>query len=74
MRKPQSRKPYLPIRYSKLHDPAHWLRIDTNTGRITTMAVLDRESSFVKNSMYNATFLATDDGTETSSRGFSSRV
>ncbi|XP_056453545.1 cadherin-2-like isoform X2 [Gadus chalcogrammus] len=50
------------IRYSKLHDPAHWLRIDTNTGRITTMAVLDRESSFVKNSMYNATFLATDDG------------
>ena len=66
--------PYLPIRYSKLQDPAHWLRIDPNTGRITTMAVLDRESPYVKNSLYNATFLATDNGMETSSRVFSSQV
>ncbi|KAF0046918.1 hypothetical protein F2P81_000551 [Scophthalmus maximus] len=50
------------IRYSKLSDPANWLRIDPNTGRITTMAILDRESPFVKNSLYNATFLATDSG------------
>ncbi|TNN30185.1 Cadherin-2 [Liparis tanakae] len=50
------------IRYSKLSDPANWLRIDPNTGRITTIAVLDRESPFVKNSLYNATFLATDSG------------
>lgn len=49
-------------RYSKLSDPANWLRIDPNTGRITTIAVLDRESPFVKNSLYNATFLASDDG------------
>lgn len=49
-------------RYSKLSDPANWLRIDPNTGRITTIAVLDRESGFVKNSLYNATFLASDDG------------
>uniref|UniRef100_A0A8D3BF54 Cadherin 2 n=1 Tax=Scophthalmus maximus TaxID=52904 RepID=A0A8D3BF54_SCOMX len=48
--------------YSKLSDPANWLRIDPNTGRITTMAILDRESPFVKNSLYNATFLATDSG------------
>uniref|UniRef100_A0AAQ5ZDA3 Cadherin domain-containing protein n=1 Tax=Amphiprion ocellaris TaxID=80972 RepID=A0AAQ5ZDA3_AMPOC len=50
------------IRYSKLSDPANWLRIDPNTGRITTTAVLDRESPFVKNSLYNATFLASDSG------------
>ncbi|XP_015242385.1 PREDICTED: cadherin-2-like isoform X1 [Cyprinodon variegatus] len=48
------------IRYSKLSDPANWLRIDPNTGRITTIAILDRESPEVKNSIYNATFLATD--------------
>lgn len=49
-------------RYSKLSDPANWLKIDPNTGRITTIAILDRESPFVKNSLYNATFLASDDG------------
>uniref|UniRef100_A0A673CW30 Cadherin-2-like n=1 Tax=Sphaeramia orbicularis TaxID=375764 RepID=A0A673CW30_9TELE len=50
------------IRYSKLSDPANWLRIDPNTGRISTIAILDRESPYVKNSLYNATFLASDNG------------
>ncbi|XP_053485663.1 cadherin-2 [Ictalurus furcatus] len=50
------------IRYSKLSDPADWLRIDPNNGRITTIAVLDRESPYVQNNLYNATFLATDNG------------
>ncbi|KAM4556750.1 cadherin-2 [Fundulus diaphanus] len=50
------------IRYSKLSDPANWLRIDPSTGRIITIAILDRESPYVKNSLYNATFLATDNG------------
>ncbi|KAK3566594.1 hypothetical protein QTP86_001078 [Hemibagrus guttatus] len=50
------------IRYSKHSDPADWLRIDPNTGRITTIAVLDRESPYVQNNLYNATFLATDNG------------
>uniref|UniRef100_A0AAY4CUP6 Cadherin domain-containing protein n=1 Tax=Denticeps clupeoides TaxID=299321 RepID=A0AAY4CUP6_9TELE len=50
------------IRYSKLYDPAGWLRIDPGNGRVTTMAVLDRESPYVSNNMYNATFLATDNG------------
>ncbi|XP_037537239.1 cadherin-2 [Nematolebias whitei] len=50
------------LRYSKLSDPANWLRIDPYTGRITTIAILDRESPYVKNSLYNATFLATDSG------------
>uniref|UniRef100_A0AAQ4S6F9 Cadherin 2 n=1 Tax=Gasterosteus aculeatus aculeatus TaxID=481459 RepID=A0AAQ4S6F9_GASAC len=50
------------ISYSKLSDPANWLRIDPNTGRITTIAILDRESPFVRNSLYNATFMARDSG------------
>ncbi|XP_053323452.1 cadherin-2 [Spea bombifrons] len=50
------------IRYSKLSDPGNWLKIDPINGQITTMAILDRESMYVKNNMYNATFLATDSG------------
>jgi len=50
-------------RYSKLSDPANWLKIDPVNGQITTTAVLDRESIYVQNNMYNATFLASDNGT-----------
>lgn len=50
------------VRYSKLSDPGNWLKIDPMNGQITTIAVLDRESMYVKNNMYNATFLATDSG------------
>ncbi|KAG9348061.1 hypothetical protein JZ751_004086 [Albula glossodonta] len=53
------------IRYSKLSDPANWLNIDPANGRITTMAILDRESPYVTNNMYNATFLATDNASGT---------
>ncbi|XP_030630690.1 cadherin-2 [Chanos chanos] len=50
------------IRYSKLSDPANWLTISPSNGRISTTAVLDRESPYVKDNLYNATFLATDSG------------
>uniref|UniRef100_A0AAY4EAA2 Cadherin-4 n=1 Tax=Denticeps clupeoides TaxID=299321 RepID=A0AAY4EAA2_9TELE len=50
------------VRYSKLSDPANWLQINTSNGEITTMAMLDRESVYVKNNIYEATFLAADDG------------
>ncbi|KAM9761513.1 cadherin-2-like [Menidia menidia] len=50
------------IRYSKLSDPADWLEIDPVSGRVSTVTVLDRESPFVKNDMYNATFMASDNG------------
>ncbi|EMP36736.1 Cadherin-2, partial [Chelonia mydas] len=50
------------LRYSKLSDPANWLKIDPVSGQITTIAVLDRESQYVENNMYNATFLASDSG------------
>ncbi|XP_072917797.1 cadherin-4-like isoform X1 [Hemitrygon akajei] len=50
------------IRYSELSDPANWLNINTTTGQITTTAILDRESIYVKNNIYEATFLAADNG------------
>lgn len=51
-----------PSRYSKIYDPANWLQIDPFNGRISTIAILDRESPYVKNNQYNVTFMATDDG------------
>ncbi|KAG7477948.1 hypothetical protein MATL_G00074980 [Megalops atlanticus] len=50
------------VRYSKLSDPADWLSINATNGQIVTMALLDRESIYVKNNMYEATFLAADNG------------
>nr|XP_060627988.1 cadherin-4 isoform X4 [Anolis sagrei ordinatus] len=50
------------IRYSKLSDPANWLNINATNGQITTAAVLDRESAYIKNNVYEATFLAADNG------------
>ncbi|KAL1022677.1 hypothetical protein UPYG_G00030870 [Umbra pygmaea] len=50
------------IRYTKLFDPANWLEIDPVKGRISTIAVLDRESPYVKNNLYNVTFMASDNG------------
>ncbi|XP_037334132.2 LOW QUALITY PROTEIN: cadherin-4-like [Pungitius pungitius] len=50
------------IRYSKLSDLADWLSINRTNGQIVTTAMLDRESVYVKNNVYEATFLATDNG------------
>ncbi|XP_057696181.1 cadherin-2-like [Corythoichthys intestinalis] len=50
------------IRYSKMYDPANWLEIDPLNGRISTIAMLDRESPYVKNNLYNVTFMAADNG------------
>lgn len=49
-------------RYSKMYDPANWLEIDPLNGRISTIAILDRESPYVKNNIYNVTFMASDNG------------
>ncbi|XP_037554093.1 cadherin-2 [Nematolebias whitei] len=48
--------------YSKMYDPANWLKIDPMNGEISTIAVLDRESPYMKNNLYNVTFMASDDG------------
>nr|XP_020137331.1 cadherin-4 isoform X1 [Microcebus murinus] len=50
------------VRYSKLSDPANWLHINATNGQVTTAAVLDRESLYIKNNVYEATFLAADNG------------
>lgn len=50
-------------RYSKLSDPASWLHMNATNGQVTTAAVLDRESLYIKNNVYEATFLAADNGT-----------
>ncbi|OCT60222.1 hypothetical protein XELAEV_18046239mg, partial [Xenopus laevis] len=50
------------LRYSKISDPANWLAINTTNGQVSTTAVLDRESPFVKDDLYQAKFLATDNG------------
>ncbi|KAM5217831.1 cadherin-4 isoform 2-T7 [Hipposideros larvatus] len=50
------------VRYSKLSDPANWLHINATNGQVTTAAILDRESLYVKNNVYEATFLAADNG------------
>ncbi|KAI1890858.1 hypothetical protein AGOR_G00157930 [Albula goreensis] len=55
------------VRYSKLNDPADWLRINNTSGQIITMALLDRESIYVKNNVYEATFLAADNGSPVAS-------
>lgn len=54
--------PSLPRRYSKLSDPANWLHINATNGQISTAAVLDRESPYIRNNVYEATFLAADNG------------
>ncbi|XP_061432030.1 cadherin-4-like isoform X1 [Lethenteron reissneri] len=48
------------IRYGVLSDPAGWLIIDPKTGAITTKRPPDRESPFVVNNTYMATFIAVD--------------
>lgn len=49
-------------RYSKLSDPANWLHINASNGQVTTAAALDRESLYIRNNVYEATFLAADNG------------
>lgn len=49
-------------RYSKMYDPANWLEINPANGQISTIAILDRESPYIKNNHYNVTFMASDNG------------
>uniref|UniRef100_A0A8P0P7J5 Cadherin 3 n=1 Tax=Canis lupus familiaris TaxID=9615 RepID=A0A8P0P7J5_CANLF len=51
------------ISYHILRDPAGWLAMDPDSGRVTATGVLDREDEqFVKNNVYEVMVLATDDG------------
>lgn len=45
-----------------MYDPANWLEINPANGQISTIAILDRESPYIKNNHYNVTFMASDNG------------
>ncbi|XP_030623659.1 cadherin-like protein 26 [Chanos chanos] len=48
--------------FFKGNDPANWVTVDSKTGQVSTAKVIDRESSFVKDSTYTVTLLAVDNG------------
>ncbi|XP_069506807.1 cadherin-like protein 26 [Ambystoma mexicanum] len=50
------------IRYKLAYDPEGWVTVDENTGVVTTVKELDRESPYVNNSIYNIIIHAVDDG------------
>uniref|UniRef100_G3PQP6 Cadherin domain-containing protein n=1 Tax=Gasterosteus aculeatus aculeatus TaxID=481459 RepID=G3PQP6_GASAC len=50
------------IVYKKGDDPADWVEVDPQTGKITTTKALDRESTFVKDGVYTVTLYAVDNG------------
>ncbi|XP_038124014.1 B-cadherin-like [Cyprinodon tularosa] len=49
------------VKYKIFTDPANWLRIDENTGKITVKDEMDRESVWVKDNRYTAIITAYDD-------------
>ncbi|XP_072135860.1 cadherin-1-like [Mobula birostris] len=50
------------IRYRMGSDPANWFDIEAETGIVKLISPMDRESEFVKDSIYTATVLASDNG------------
>ncbi|KAM3922339.1 cadherin-like protein 26 [Leptodactylus fuscus] len=50
------------IRYKIAEDPAGWVTVDENTGVITTVQELDRESPYVNKTLYKVVVHAIDDG------------
>ncbi|XP_019403633.1 PREDICTED: cadherin-like protein 26 [Crocodylus porosus] len=50
------------IEYRLVHDPAGWVNVDKNTGLVTAVKELDRESPYVNNSLYSIIVHAVDDG------------
>ncbi|KAM9296566.1 cadherin-like protein 26 [Gastrophryne carolinensis] len=50
------------IRYTIAEDPAGWVTVDENTGVVTTVQELDRESPFVNKTIYTVVLHAIDDG------------
>ncbi|KAM8864390.1 cadherin-like protein 26 isoform 2-T2 [Spinachia spinachia] len=48
--------------YKKGDDPADWVKVEPETGKVTTSKVTDRESTFVKDGVYTVTVYAIDNG------------
>ncbi|XP_040910707.1 desmocollin 2 like [Toxotes jaculatrix] len=53
------------IKYYKAADPASWISVDRNTGELRVANVIDRESPFVQNGIYNITMKAVDTSSKT---------
>ncbi|XP_067856782.1 cadherin-like protein 26 [Heptranchias perlo] len=50
------------IRYERGFEPAEWVTVDSETGVVSTVKVLDRESPYVNNSVYTFTVYGIEDG------------
>ncbi|XP_072270570.1 cadherin-like protein 26 [Pyxicephalus adspersus] len=50
------------IRYKIANDPAGWMKVDENTGVVSTLQELDAESPFLNGTKYTALVYAIDDG------------
>uniref|UniRef100_A0A674A8Z2 Cadherin 26, tandem duplicate 2 n=1 Tax=Salmo trutta TaxID=8032 RepID=A0A674A8Z2_SALTR len=50
------------FKYVKGKDPCDCVAVDAKTGKITTTKILDRESPYVKDNVYQVTVFAIDDG------------
>ncbi|XP_059849041.1 B-cadherin-like [Hypanus sabinus] len=50
------------VSYRMGSDPAHWFEIEPETGIVKLINPMDRESEFVKDSIYTAMVLASDNG------------
>uniref|UniRef100_A0ACB8F7B8 Uncharacterized protein n=1 Tax=Sphaerodactylus townsendi TaxID=933632 RepID=A0ACB8F7B8_9SAUR len=50
------------IRYKVAFDPAGWVAVEEQSGILTTVEILDRESPYVNNSVYTILLYAIDDG------------
>ncbi|XP_058848530.1 cadherin-13-like isoform X2 [Acipenser ruthenus] len=50
------------VKFAVLKDPAGWLSVHPVKGTVNTTAILDRESTYVKDNTYTAVFMATDNG------------
>ncbi|XP_043566217.1 cadherin-like protein 26 [Chiloscyllium plagiosum] len=50
------------IRYVRGSDPAEWFTVDADTGVVSTVKTLDRESPYVNNSFYTLLVYAVEDG------------